>query len=68
MVLLVDEGSPLLDAKLGDLNLPQGTLIISVLRHGQALIPNAQTVFERGDVLVTLIPQELEATLREFIV
>lgn len=66
--ILVDENSPFLDAKLGELNLPKGTLIISVLRHGQALIPNAQTVFERGDVLVTLIPQELEATLREFIV
>jgi trk system potassium uptake protein len=68
MELLVDDGSPLLDARLGDLNLPKGTLIISVLRNGQALIPNAHTVFERGDVLVTLIPQELESTLREFIV
>lgn len=66
--MMVDEGSPLLDARLGDLNLPKGTLIISVLRHGQALIPNAHTVFEKGDVLVTLIPQELENALREFIV
>jgi trk system potassium uptake protein TrkA len=66
--ILVDGNSPFLDAKLGDLNLPKGTLIISVLRQGEALIPNAHTVFERSDVLVTLIPQELEATLREFIV
>lgn len=68
MELIVNDGSPLNGARLGDLNLPKGTLIISVLRNGQALIPNAHTVFETNDVLVTLIPQELEATLREFIV
>ena len=66
--LIVDENSPLNGACLGDLSLPKGTLVISVLRQGQALIPTAHTVFGEGDVLVTLIPQELESTLREFIV
>lgn len=66
--ILVNDDSPFCGARLGDLNLPKGTLIISVCRAGEALIPNSHTVFEVGDVLVTLIPQELEATLREFIV
>lgn len=66
--IVVEEGSPLEDARLGDIQLPKNALIISVLRDGDAMIPTADTIFARGDLLVTLIPQELEATLREFIV
>ena len=66
--IVVNEGSPLEEARLGDMTWPKNTLVISVLRNGDATIPNANTVFARGDVLVTLIPQELEPALREFIV
>ncbi|HEX8552908.1 MAG TPA: NAD-binding protein [Abditibacteriaceae bacterium] len=66
--LILDEGSPFIGARLGDLQLPSGTLIISILRGGCAAIPTADTTFENGDVLVALIPPELEAALREFIV
>ncbi|HEX8833651.1 MAG TPA: TrkA C-terminal domain-containing protein, partial [Abditibacteriaceae bacterium] len=66
--LILDEGSPFIGARLADLTWPQGTLIISVLRTGCAFIPTGDTVFETGDVLVALIPPELEAALREFIV
>ncbi|MDQ3813014.1 MAG: hypothetical protein M3347_03580, partial [Armatimonadota bacterium] len=66
--LLVDENSPLEGARLGDMSLPGETLIISVLRGDHAMIPNADTVFEQGDVLVALVPQELESSLREFII
>jgi trk system potassium uptake protein TrkA len=65
---LLDEGSPLIGAKLSDINLPQDTLIISVLRDGHAMLPNADTVFAKDDVLIALIPPELESALREFIV
>jgi len=66
--LIVNERSPLLGARLGELNLPDQTLIISVLRQGQAMIPNSDTVFEQEDILVALIPHELESLLREFVV
>jgi len=66
--LILDEGSPFIGARLGDLNLPNGTLIISILRDGCASIPDADSVFENGDVLVALIPPSLEQALREFIV
>ena len=66
--LIVDERSPLLGARLGELTLPPQTLIISVLRQGEAMIPNSDTVFEQEDVLVALIPHELESALREFVV
>jgi trk system potassium uptake protein TrkA len=66
--LIVDDGSPLVGAKLGEINLPKDALIISVIRGGHAMLPNADTIFAPGDVLVALIPPELEASLREFIV
>jgi trk system potassium uptake protein TrkA len=66
--LILDEESPFIGARLGDLQLPSGTLIISILRDGCASIPTADSVFQAGDVLVALIPPELEAALREFIV
>src|SRR5690606_16638894 len=53
--LILDEESPFIGARLGDLNLPTGTLIISILRDGRASIPTADSVFENGDVLVALI-------------
>ena len=66
--LILNEGSPLVGATLRDITLPEGALVISVLRGGNAFIPAADTTFEIDDVLVTLIPPELESALREFIV
>ncbi len=66
--LILNEGSPLIGAQLSEINLPKDTLIISVLREGHAMLPNAGMVFEKDDVLIALIPPELESALREFIV
>lgn len=66
--LILDEGSPLIGAKLSEVRLPKDTLIISVLRDGHAMLPNADMVFATDDVLIALIPPELESALREFIV
>jgi trk system potassium uptake protein TrkA len=68
MEIILDENSPWVGARLEEANLPAGVNIISVVRNGGATLPNSNTVFQAGDVLVALIPKELEATLREFIV
>ncbi|MBV9865899.1 MAG: NAD-binding protein [Abitibacteriaceae bacterium] len=68
MEVIVGEDSPFAGARLGEVKFPKNTLVISVLRNGDATVPTADTVFEVGDVLVMLIPRELEAALREFIV
>ena len=40
-----------------DLDLPEGSLVISVLRNGSGFVPKADTVVEAGDeVLVVLDP------------
>lgn len=65
--LILDERSPLIGARLGEMNLPKEALVISVLREGIAIVPNADTVFELDDVVLILIPTEWESTLREFV-
>lgn len=65
--IIIDENSPLQDARIGDLDLPEGALFISVLRDGDATIPNSDTVLARGDVVLALVPAEIESLLREFV-
>lgn len=67
MEIILESDSPLVGAALRDLQLPKDTLFISVLRKGEANIPHADMVFEVDDVIVALIPTELEPTLREFV-
>ena len=65
--IIIDERSPLEGARIGDLQLPDGALFISILREGRAMIPNSDTTFEHGDVVVALVPAEMESLLREFV-
>ncbi len=52
---------------VADVDLPEGTLIISVLRGGRGFVPKVDTVIEPGDeVLIVLEPGLEEATARLF--
>ena len=65
--IIIDDRSPLAGARIGELSLPEGALFISVLRDGHAAIPTSDTMFENGDVVVALVPTEMESLLREFL-
>jgi trk system potassium uptake protein TrkA len=54
------EGSPATGQRVGDLQLPEGTLLISVLRGSEGLIPNADTVLEPGDELLAVLDPKIE--------
>ncbi len=66
--IIVEESSPLNGARLGDLTFPAQCLVIATLRDNEGHIPSADTVFQPGDLLLILVPAELESTLREFLV
>lgn len=66
--LIIEDDSPFVGARLADLRFPGQSLVITVLRDGEGHIPTGDTVFEVGDVLLVLVPAELESTLREFLV
>jgi trk system potassium uptake protein TrkA len=55
--LIVNEQSPVAGHRVDDVAMPDGSLIISVLREGGGFVPQGDTVIEAGDeVLVVLDP------------
>lgn len=58
--MLLPEGSPATGQRVGDLQLPEGTLLISVLRGPEGLIPNADTVLEPGDEILAVLDPKIE--------
>ena len=47
--VILNEGSPAVGQALRDVNLPSGSLVVGVVRHGEALVPRGGTVLERRD-------------------
>jgi trk system potassium uptake protein len=47
--VVLNEGSPAVGRALRDVNLPEGSLVVGVVRRGEALVPRGHTVLERRD-------------------
>ena len=58
--LLLPEDSQVAGKRVGDLQLPEGTLLISVLRGSEGLIPNAETVLQAGDEILAVLDPKIE--------
>src|SRR5207302_2051227 len=62
--LEVAEGAPAAGAEIGDLSLPEGCLVVSVLRDGTGFVPKAETTIQAGDeVLAVLSPGDEPAVI-----
>ncbi len=64
--LLLGEGSPVTGQRVGDLELPEGSLLISVLREGTGFVPGPDTVLKAGDEVLAVLDPGLEEELKEF--
>ena len=63
----VAEGAPADGSKVSEVDLPDGVLIISVLRDGKGFVPKADTVINGGDeVLLVLDPGLEESITKQF--
>lgn len=63
----VAEGSPAAGLQVAQVDLPEGVLIISVLRDGAGFVPKADTVINaRDEVLLVLDPGLEEAITKQF--
>jgi trk system potassium uptake protein TrkA len=63
----VTPDAPAAGQRVSDVSLPDGSLIISVLRAGKGFVPNADTVIDAGDeVLVVLDPGLEDDITRQF--
>jgi len=65
--LEVSEDAPSAGRQIGDLELPDGCLVVSVLRDGTGFVPKADTVIQPGDeVLAVLSPGDEPAVCELF--
>ena len=46
--------------------MPEGSLLISVLREGRGFVPGPDTVLEAGDEVLAVLDPGLEEDLKEF--
>jgi trk system potassium uptake protein len=56
----VAQGARAAGSKVADVELPDGSLIISVLRNGLGFVPNAETVIDAGDEVLLVLDPGLE--------
>src|ERR1700747_2698096 len=64
--LEVTSDAPAVGEKVADIALPDGSLIISVLRGGSGFVPKADTVIEAGDEVLLVLDPGLEETITTF--
>jgi trk system potassium uptake protein TrkA len=59
----VGEGSAAAGSRVQDVPLPEGSLIISVLRGGVGFVPKAESVIEAGDQVLLILDPGLESQI-----
>jgi trk system potassium uptake protein len=64
--LEVSNESPVAGVRVADINLPDGSLIISVLREGGGFVPKADTVIEAGDEVLLVLDPGLEDSVTAY--
>ena len=65
-IVEVDLGadSPVLGKRIPQIALPEGALIISIVRDGHAILPNIDVEFRQGDSVIALVTSEKESQIR----
>ncbi|MGH2951060.1 MAG: potassium channel family protein [Solirubrobacterales bacterium] len=64
--LLLPQDSRAAGQRVGDLEMPEGSLLISVLREGSGFVPNADTVLEAGDEILAVLDPTVEEDLTAY--
>ncbi len=64
--LEVASDAPTLGQKVSDIALPEGSLVISVLRGGTGFVPKPDTVIEEGDEVLLVLDPGLEEAITAF--
>jgi trk system potassium uptake protein len=65
--MLLEKDSKVAGRRVGDLDMPEGSLLISVLREGRGFVPGPETVLEAGDEVLAVLDPGSEEDLKEFL-
>jgi trk system potassium uptake protein len=60
------ENSKASGTRVADLQMPEGSLLISVLREGTGFVPNAETVLQSGDEILAVLDPRVEEDLTAY--
>jgi trk system potassium uptake protein len=64
--LEVSDGAPAVGERVSDVSLPEGSLIISVLRDGKGFVPKPDSVINAGDEVLLVLDPGLEERITEY--
>jgi trk system potassium uptake protein TrkA len=64
--MLLPEDSRAAGVRVGDLQMPDGSLLISVLREGKGFVPGPETVLEPGDEILAVLDPTVEEDLTTY--
>jgi trk system potassium uptake protein TrkA len=65
--MLLEKDSKVAGQRVGDLEMPDGSLLISVLREGRGFVPGPETVLEPGDEILAVLDPGTEEDLKDFL-
>lgn len=65
--VLIDSDSPVAGTRVADLEMPKGSLLISVLREDGGFVPTAETVLEVGDEVLAVLDPAIEEELTNYL-
>jgi len=65
--MLLEKDSQVAGQRVADLNMPDGSLLISVLREGRGFVPGPDTVLEPGDEILAVLDPGSEEDLKNFL-
>src|ERR1700754_1675126 len=63
--MLLGKDSSVTGRRVGDLEMPDGSLLISILRDGKGFVPGPDTVLEPGDEVLAVLDPGREDELKE---
>src|SRR3954452_8336009 len=63
--LEVTDGAPAAGQQIGELQLPEGCLVVSVLRDGTGFVPKAETMIQPGDEVMAVLSPGDEPAIDE---
>jgi trk system potassium uptake protein TrkA len=64
--MLLPNDSRAAGVRVGDLEMPDGSLLISVLREGRGFVPGPETVLEAGDEILAVLDPTVEEDLTTY--
>ena len=65
--LLIGEGAQVVGKRVDEMNLPKGSLLISVVREGSGFVPTAETVLRVGDEILAVLDPRIEEELTAYL-